>query len=192
MILIPARLLVKVTGAILVCLFFHTQPLQAQTTPVSNEYRVKAVFLYNFTQFVEWPATSFSSANAPFVIGILGDDPFGASIDETVANEKIGGHQLVVQRFRDVKDVKNCQILFINYADAERVKENLLLFTNHNTLTVGEAPNFVKTGGMIRFFTEKNKIRLQINPEAAKAAELTISSKLLRVSDIFDPKNQPK
>ncbi len=163
----------------------HAQPA------VSKEYKVKAVFMFNFTQFVEWPQSAFASTSSPFVIGILGDDPFGSYLDETVANEKVNGHPLIVQRYREVKDVKNCHILFINFAEADKLRENLLAVSSH-VLTVSDRDNFVRMGGMIRLFTESNKIRLQINPDAARSAELLISSKLLRVSDIFDPKNQPK
>jgi len=162
--------------------------LLAQT---AKEYQVKAVFLFNFTQFVEWPAAAFSSPNAPFVIGILGDDPFGNYIDDAVSNEKINGHPLMVKRYHDVTEIKNCHILFINSPDPEKVRENLLAI-NRYTLTVSDADNFMRVGGIIRFITVNNKIRLQVNPDAARAAEVIISSKLLRVSEIFDPKSQPK
>jgi hypothetical protein len=182
----------KITGLLGLCLLFSIHLLHAQAnTIVSKEYQVKAAFLFNFTQFVEWPATAFSAPNAPFVIGILGDDPFGTFIDETVTGEKIGLHPLVVQRYRDSKEMKTCHILFISTTDPERIKECLSLIANH-TLTVSDAGSFMKMGGMIRFFTEKNKIRLQVNPDAARLADLNISAKLLRVSDIFDPKSQPK
>ncbi|MES2328893.1 MAG: YfiR family protein [Bacteroidota bacterium] len=177
------------TGMFLLCLF-TMQSLHAQSN-VSKEYRVKAVFLFNFTQFVEWPAAAFSSPTAPFVIGILGDDPFGSSIDETIQNERVGGHPLVVQRYHDLRDLKSCHILFINGSDPEKVRENLLV-VNRYTLTVSDADNFMRAGGIIRLITENNKIRLQVNPEAARSAELFISSKLLRVSEIFDPKSQPR
>ncbi len=175
----------------LFCIVFCIRPIHAQTNTASKEYKIKAVFLFNFTQFVEWRPTAFSSANAPFVIGILGDDPFGGSIDEIVNNEKVSGHPIVVQRYHDAKETRNCHILFINSVDAEHMKEDIASAGN-NTLTVGDAGSFVKMGGMIRFFTENNKIRLQVNPDAARAADLNISAKLLRVSDIFDPKSQPR
>ncbi len=177
-------------GLILLCLLFNIQWLHAQGV-VSKEYRVKAAFLFNFTQFVDWPASSFNSGNAPFVIGILGDDPFGSYIDETIKDEKIGTHPLVVHRYHDAKDVKNCHILFMSAIDVDHMKENISVIPTH-TLTVSDADLFMKAGGMIRFFTKDNKIRLQVNPDAAKAADISISSKLLRVSDVFDQKNQPK
>ncbi len=87
--------------------------LRAQT-PSSKELQIKAVFLYNFTQFVEWPAASFSEPQPPLIIGILGDDPFGASLVQTIQNEKVNGHQLIIQHYQNVNEIKTCHILFIN------------------------------------------------------------------------------
>ncbi|MEO7530575.1 MAG: YfiR family protein, partial [Sediminibacterium sp.] len=143
--------LVTITGVALICIVLGVHSLQAQTVP-SKEYRVKAVFLYNFTQFVEWPAAAFSSPTSPFIIGILGDDPFGNSIDETIQNEKIKGHPLVVHRYHDIGDLRKCHILFINGSDAEKVRENLLV-VNRYILTVSDADNFMKAGGIIRLIT---------------------------------------
>lgn len=164
------------------CILYTSLQSNAQTTP-SREYQVKAVFLYNFTQFVEWPPEALSG-NAPFIIGILGNDPFGSYIDETVAGETMLGHPIQVQRYEDIKDVKNCHILFISRD--QQIKEVISALNNHSTLTVSDTDNFANNGGMIRFFTQNNKIRLQINPSAAKAVKLNISSKLLRVAEIVD------
>jgi hypothetical protein len=181
---------IALTAMVLLCVLPGTQSLHAQTN-ASKEYKLKAVFLFNFTQFIEWPSSAFASAGSPFIIGILGDDPFGFSIEETVQNERVGGHPLVVQRYHDIRDMRPCHILFINSKDPEKIKESLLV-AGRNTLTVSDADGFVKMGGMIRFITENNKIKLQIYPDMAKTAELLISSKLLRVSDIYDPKLQPR
>jgi len=166
-------------------LFFSIASLsiQAQTT-ATRAYQVKAVFLYNFSQFVDWPPTAFKGSNDPFIIGILGDDPFGTYIDETVAGETVKGHPMIVQRYQDVKDITNCQILFIN-TDND-IAQILKVLANRSILTVSDAANFAKQGGMIRLFTENNKLRLAVNPSAARAAGLTISSKLLRLADIVN------
>ena len=84
----------------------------AQNFP-TRENQVKAVFLFNFTQFVEWPANAFSSSDAPFVIGIVGNDPFGNYLEETVKGEKMKDHPLIIQRYRDLRDIQNCHLLFI-------------------------------------------------------------------------------
>ncbi|MEI6948076.1 YfiR family protein [Paraflavisolibacter sp. H34] len=154
--------------------------LNAQSNP-SREYQVKAVFLYNFTQFVQWPQ---GGSRGPFIIGILGNDPFGAYLDQTVANERVAGRSIVVRRFREAGDVGACHILFVHAAQA--TPGTLAALKNRGVLTVGDAGNFISRGGMVRFYTENNKIRLQINLAAAKEADLEISSKLLRVADVVE------
>jgi len=154
----------------------------AQTVP-SREYQVKAVFLYNFAQFVDWPTNAFSDPHAPLVVGILGDDPFGTFLDDTVRGEKVNDHPLVVRRYHGVDEIKDCHILFVSRSeakDAARVLDNL---KGRNILTVGDFDGFAKSGGVVRFVTDKT-IKLRINLDAAKAADLTISSKLLRPAEI--------
>lgn len=152
----------------------------------SKEYQIKAVFLFNFTQFIEWPGTAFSEENAPFVIGILGDDPFGSYIDETIRGETLNGHPLVVKRFKTPDEVEVCHILFVNISDREDIKNAFEKIKSQPVLTVGDVANFAKQGGMIRFITENNKTRIRINLEAAKEADLTISSKLLKLAEIVE------
>jgi hypothetical protein len=154
-----------------------------------SEYQVKAVFLYNFTQFIEWPPEAFPQENSPLVLGILGKDPFGNFLDQTVSGDSINGHPLVVQRFENAEDIEECHILFINVPEKERLKNTLTLLESRNILTVGDEANFEKYGGVVKFYTEKNKTRIRINLEAAKRADLTISSKLLRLAEIVNPSN---
>jgi hypothetical protein len=163
----------------------QVQFLSAQPSP---EYQIKAVFLFNFTQFVEWPSTAFERQNAPLVIGILGKDPFGSYLDETIKGEEVNGHPLVVQRFSRAEDVKKCHILFITPSDKDQLRNIFDGLTNQPILTVGDVVNFSKSGGMIRFFTENNKIRIRINLDIVKDADLIISSKLLRMAEIVSSK----
>ncbi|AYB29081.1 YfiR family protein [Chryseolinea soli] len=159
-------------------------PSQGET---SKEYQVKAVFLYNFTQFIEWPPDAFDQPDAPLVIGILGPDPFGKYLDETVQGEKVNGHPLVVQRFHTLADVAHCQILFISTDEKNQWKQIFEYAKARHVLTVGDVTNFSKQGGMIRFFPEENKIRIRINLTSVKNADLKVSSKLLRLAEIVEP-----
>src|SRR5579863_7152467 len=93
-------------------------------SPDSSEYLIKSGFIYNFAKLVQWPATAFAQADSPIVIGILGDDPFGATLDRIVADKKINGRGLVVRRLkwsRDFKDVKDCNILFVSFSEREHI-----------------------------------------------------------------------
>ena len=160
--------------------------LPAQTAP-AQEYQLKAVFLFNFAQFVEWPPQAIPDRQVPLVIGVLGEDPFGAYLDETVRDEKVNNRPLAVQRYRRVEEIKSCHVLFISRSESDRLDEIFAGLKGRNILTVSDADGFAQRGGMIRFVTEKNKIRLRINLDAAKAANLTISSKLLRPAEIVGP-----
>ncbi len=157
--------------------------LLGQANP-APEYQLKAVFLYNFAQFVDWPPQAFSDAQAPIVIGILGDDPFGSYLDETVRGEKVNGHPLVVQRLRRLSDVKAVHVLFISESESDRVEQIVAALRGRPVLTVGDTEDFCARGGMVRLLNEKNKIRVRINLEPVKSAGLAVSSKLLRVADV--------
>ena len=149
-----------------------------------TEYQVKAVFVYNFSHFVEWPPQDFIGPNAPFIIGILGNDPFGVRLDEAVRGELIDQHPLVVRRFHSIGEVGDCQILYIDRSEGAQLSPILAALNHHPTLTVTDLDGAAQRGVMIQFVTESSRIRLRINVEAARAAGLTISSKLLRPAEI--------
>jgi hypothetical protein len=152
-------------------------------TAVPSEYQVKAVFLYNFAQFVEWPPSSFPNDQSPIIIGILGENPFGSFVENAVAGEKVNGHPLAVYRFKTVEEIKTCHILFINKSESDQAS----IFSSlkgKQILTVSDSPDCLKQGGIIRFVTKNNKINLQINLDNARADNLVISSKLLRLAEI--------
>jgi hypothetical protein len=149
-----------------------------------SEYQVKAVFVFNFSHFVEWPAPAFGSPNEPFVIGILGDDPFGSRLDDAVRGEQIDQHPLLVRRFRTIGDIGDCRILYIDRSELPKMEQILAALDHRSTLTVADADGSAPNGVMIQFMTENNRIRLRINVDSARAAGLTISSKLLRPAEI--------
>jgi YfiR/HmsC-like len=156
----------------------------------SSEYLIKAGFIYNFAKFVEWPSTAFADADAPIVIGVIGVDPFGSLIDRIVEDKKIGSHGFVVKRFRwgkDLKDLKDCKILFVSPSEKGHMDEILQMVKGLPILTVGETPGFAERGGMIRFTLEDNRVRFEVNVEAARQVNLNISSRLLTLAKIIAP-----
>ena len=157
--------------------------LPAQVASV-REYQVKAVFLFNFAQFVDWPAAAFAAADAPLVIAILGEDPFGPVLDEVVRDEKAGLHPIVIRRCRRVGEAAACHILFISRSEATRLDSILAALPDRGILTVSDAEKAARRGVMIRFVYERNRNRLRINPYAPRRAGLTVSSKLLRSAEI--------
>jgi len=153
----------------------------------SAEYQLKAVFLYNFAQFVEWPARAFLEPTAPLIIGVLGEDPFGPYLDELVNGEKIGDRPLIVHRYKRAEEIADCHILFICRSETRDLAKIIERLKGRSLLTVGDADTFTRQGGMVRFAMENGKVRLRINVEAAKEGELTISSKILRPGTIVAP-----
>jgi hypothetical protein len=154
-----------------------------------TEYQVKAVFVYNFSRFVEWPPQTFTSPDEPFVIGVLGSDPFGARLDEAVHGEQIDQHPLVVRHFRNLAEIGDCRILYIDRSEGAQLPKVLAALDHRSTLTVADLDGSSEHGVMIQFTTENKRIRLRINVESARAAGLTISSKLLRSADIVGPRS---
>lgn len=152
--------------------------------PTLGEYQVKAVFLFNFTQFVAWPPEAFPDPQAPFVIGVLGRDPFGTALDETVRGETVNGRPLVIQRYGSVGELKPCQILFIDRSARDEVERALQTLEHKGTLTVSDFEADSPRDVVIRFLNENKKIRLRINVDSARSAGLTISSKLLRPAQV--------
>ncbi len=149
-----------------------------------SEYRVKAVFLFNFAQFVEWPPEAFRGPDAPFVIGILGNDPFGAELDAVVRGETVGQRHLLVERYRTVAEVQSCNILYIGRTEIEHLPGILAALRGRSILTVSDTDNADQNGVMIRLLNERSHIRMQIDVGAAKRGNLIISSKLLRPAEI--------
>ena len=158
--------------------------LSASQTTINREYQIKAAFLFNFTQFVEWPVNAFPDPETSLIIGVLGEDPFGNYLEETVTGEKVNGHLLVIQHYENIEEAKTCHILFINQAETNKPEQAVINLKGKYILTVSDGNNFIKQGGMIRFITKNNTIQIQINSEAAKEANLIVSSKLLRIAEV--------
>lgn len=151
----------------------------------SREYQVKAAFIYNFTQFVEWPADSFADADAPLIVAVVGDDPFGGALQQAFAGKLVGTRRVVVRNLATVDQIGPCQLLFVPASQAASLPTILKRLNGAPTLTVGESDGFTADGGGICFYTENNKLRFEVNLDASEQARLKISSKLLKLARIF-------
>lgn len=156
------------------------------------EYSVKAAYLFNFTKFVEWPLSAFPDKDAPFLIGVLGEDPFGKTLDAAVKGKSIKGRSIHIKRFdgfdgTQTLQLRRCQILFIAYSEKGRLREILEALKGGTVLTVSEIEKFPLLGGMILFDQEGERIVLAINRKAAQGCKLEVNSKLLRVARVQRP-----
>lgn len=176
------RAIHPITNVIVICLLVSAEFACAGTAQAAsaNEYQIKAAFLFNFAKFVVWPSGAFADAKTPLVIGVLGQDPFGSYLDETVRGELVDNRQLVIQRYHSPGEIRNCHVLFISRSEAGHLNQIVSSLRSRNILIVTDA-NGGDGGVIIRFVTEGNRIRFKIDAQAAKAANLTISSKLLRL-----------
>ena len=175
-----------VTAWLAVALLFPGPAAHAQT-PTPREYQVKAVFLFNFIQFVEWPATVFAATNSPVTIGILGDSDIVVPLEKVLRDETIKDRPLTIKQSRRVEDMRGCQLLFVSKSEKARLGAILASVADTNTLTVGESDGFAHRGGVINFFLDANKVRFEINLEAARHQGLKLSSQLLNLGKLIAP-----
>ncbi|SPE42612.1 conserved hypothetical protein [Candidatus Sulfopaludibacter sp. SbA3] len=145
----------------------------------AGEYEIKAVFLYKFASFVQWP----DDGSGPLCIGVLGQDPFGTALEEAVRGKSINSRPFLVRRSRKAQDLEACQIVFIAVSESKQLRA-LLSHLQTAVLTVGDMPEFCESGGIIGFDLMDRRIRLRINLEAAQRARLQLSSKLLSLAKL--------
>jgi hypothetical protein len=149
-----------------------------------REFAIKAVYLVKFIQFVDWPDSAFAAKESPLVIGILGTDHLDGALDEAAEGEAIKNHRVVVRRFHNVKEIDGVQVLFIDTSESKRLRSILSALKDRNILTVSDINDFSSEGGIVHFLIENNKVHFRINVDAAKKANLQISSKLLQLAEI--------
>lgn len=145
------------------------------------EAQVKAAFLLNFAKFVEWPDGTFTAPGDPVTACVAGEDPFGEILDTLVQGESVGGRRLIVHRTRSSAELRDCNLVFVPRSE-RRQRELLSSLEGEGILTVGDAGSFLADGGVIRFVLDQNRVRFEINLEAAESHGLTLSSKLLRLA----------
>jgi hypothetical protein len=151
-----------------------------------TEYQIKAAFLYSLAKFIEWPADA-----GTLNLCILGEDHFGKDID-SIVGKTVAGKKLSARRIRSAQDIKQCRILFIASLENERLADILWAAQGLNILTVSDTDGYAERGVIINFYTEQNKIRFEINRDAAERSGLKISSKLFDLARIVHDTRQKK
>jgi hypothetical protein len=146
-----------------------------------TRYQVEATYLYNFSQFVVWPAGPATAANS-FNICVLGQDPFGPALASIFADETVAGKSVAAKRVPTPQEAVDCHVLFISSSESGRLKEILTALRGTSILTVSELPEFTRRGGMVQFLLVDDRVRFEVNLAAAQQAGLTMSSQLLKVA----------
>jgi len=148
----------------------------------SDEDDVKTAFLYNFTKFVEWPREAFEGDSSPIVIGIAGDDALAASFADAVSRKNPGGRAVVVRRIAESGELPRCHVLFLRATSRRRISEVVDELDGQPVLLVGESEHFLSSGGMINFVLRSDRVRFDVNLDAAQKCHLKLSSKLVHVA----------
>jgi hypothetical protein len=163
---------------------------RAQAPTVINprhEYNVKAAFLYSFGRYAEWPAEVFQRENAPFVIGVLGQDPFGGALDQIAEKKRIARRAIEVRHFNSLDECEACQILFISKTvPAEQRAAVIRQLAAKPVLLVGETPGFAREGGTLNFFLDQDTVRFELNINCVKRQRLTVDAKLLTLATVVE------
>lgn len=173
--------------ACVVCLsLIAAAPSHAQNTDSSDssEYLIKAGFTYNFAKLMEWPSGAFTQSDSPIVIGVLGTDPFNGTLDQVLKGKQANGRAFEVKHLKWGADLRGCNILFVSDSETAHLDELFHSIKGLPILTIGETPGFAQRGGIINFVVEDNRVRFEIDVDAAKQANINISSRLLSLATI--------
>jgi hypothetical protein len=168
--------------AVAVVLLFGTR---CEAEAPTGEYQVKAAFIYNFTQFVEWPANAFTADDAPFIVAIVGEDPFKGALEQLMNDKHVGSRSIVIKHFSSVDQIGRCQLLFVPTAENREVDAISDRIGKNPVLTVGETDVMMAAGGAIRLFLDDGRMRFQLNPDALASARLKASAKLMKLARIY-------
>jgi hypothetical protein len=150
----------------------------------AGEYQVKALFLYNFINFVDWPIDSSIHSSPTINVCVIGDDPFDKALDD-IRDKTVKDKKLTIKYYRPYDEPKGCHLLFIPASEKKHAAHILKSVREANVLTVGDTEEAARQGAIIGFFIAQKKVRFAINIEAAKRAGLKISAKLLKLAKII-------
>lgn len=156
-----------------------------QAVPESgNEYAVKAAFLFHFAQLTTWPPQTFAHADSPMVFCTIGKDPFDGMLDSAVASKTVQGHPAKVRHLKQTAALEGCNLLFVGAQEMSQMPALVVALHGLPVLTVGETGEFLKQGGMIDFRFQSERLRFDVNLEAAQSNNLAFSSTLLSLAQM--------
>ncbi len=169
---------IRLVAALLCVLLLPSTLLPGQLKP--SEYAVKAAYLLNFGKFMR-VSPGAEPNPASFNICVIGEDPFGRSLEEITANEQIDGRPVRVIH-QEKPDPQGCAIAYLGASDERRMEQDLAVLRDSDTLTVSDDPDFLKHGGMVQFLLISDHVRFSINLEPVRRTHLVLSSELLRIA----------
>ena len=182
-----------VFGVVAACVCVRGERLHGQSERIDDEkaIKVKAAYLFNFTKFVTWPAIAFEHEASPIVIGVVGTDPFGDVLDQTLRDKTVSGRKLEARRFSwrsgdDVSSAKKCHLLYFSPSLGDHAQALIRGLAKSHVLLVGEGEGFCKVGGMIGFVIDNARVVFWANQTEAAAAGLELSAQLLKLAQLVE------
>lgn len=154
---------------------------------VFDQYQVKSVFLFNLTNFIDWPSPANREKPSAFTIGILGANPFNGALKNVVKGEKVKGRDIIIYHFTslDALNQHACDLLFINGEMLHIWPQIRSIARARGILTVSDVKGFCGRGGMVNLLVSARKIIIEINIKAARRNGFDVSAKLLKVARII-------
>jgi hypothetical protein len=184
----PSHARLPLARLLAVACFFAASFAAARADPPAREYQFKAAFVFNFVQYAHWPAAAFKDAKDPIVITVLGDNPFADDLEQIVQGKKVDGREILVRYTKDpALAARTSHLVYVAPSEQHRLEKTLPALAAAPVMTVSDVHGFTAWGGVIRIFTEDNKLRFEINKKAARRAGITFSAKLLRLARFYDP-----
>jgi hypothetical protein len=181
----------SIFSSVALSLLLMASPEALSQNEEGAEYPVKLAFLYNFTKFVEWPPGSYPSPGSPFLICIVGHDPFSQILEDELRTRNVADHPLEVRTLKANDKLSACQIVFVPAPEKQQEDRIVSGLKGISTLTVGESEGFAVLGGIINFTVDANKVHFEVNRLAAERAGLKLSSRLLSIAKIVQEQDQP-
>lgn len=175
-----ATFILMLAASLALTLFLSTTAMAQRGAEIN---KLKAAFLYQFANFVEWPEETFENDGDPFIICIVGNENLKETLEKAVKGRTIN-ERVIEVKSATVAAMPVCHIAFVDESQNRNAGEVIEILRDRPVLTVGDSKDFTRLGGVIRLFERSSRLRLEINVDAAARAKLKISSKLLSLADI--------
>ncbi len=172
-----------VVTLLLACLLSVPSVASAQEIVTASPNKVKAAFLRNFAHYVTWPENAFLNAKAPWKIGVLGEDPFGDVLEKTLKGRTEQGRSFEICRAATIEELPPCNIVFVAISDSAQRRAALKALRQLPVLTVGDDPDFMNDGGIIRFRLQ-DTLLIDINLDQAQVVSLDVQTKILEIASM--------
>jgi hypothetical protein len=150
----------------------------------ATEREVKAACLYHFFNYVQWPEKAFAGPERPYVLLVVGKDPFGKVLEDTLRGKKVSGRAIEVRRAADIDELPSAHMVFLASSHAGELPRVLQRFDGEPVLLVGDSEGLAQEGAQVNLYFARKKLRFEVNTDAVKRSALVVSSQMLKLARI--------